>query len=120
MNSMAEQEVNINATQVLRILVLPTQHSITRSRVSFAHVTSSGNSSKSSRDGEWEECEFKTISYSTSPTAEEGDASEKMEGREEMKHQKKTRTLNHFCHSRPGQRQLVFAWANTSLSVGHG
>ena len=77
MNSMAEKEVNINATEILGILVLPTQHSITRSRVSFAHVTSSGNSSKSSRGRE-----FKTISYGTSPAADGGDASKKMDERE--------------------------------------
>ena len=50
-NSVAGHDVNINATEVLKFLVLPTQHSITRSRVSFAHVTSSGKSSRPSRRG---------------------------------------------------------------------
>jgi len=81
MNSMVKQEVNINATEILGFLVLPTQHSITRSRVSFAQVTSSGNSSRSSRGGEGrQECEFKTISYGTPPAADGEDVLEKWKG----------------------------------------
>ena len=46
MNSTVKKGVNIDTGWMLRRIVLPTQHSITRFRVSFAHVTSSGNNSK--------------------------------------------------------------------------
>ena len=86
MNSTAGQRVNTNATAALRILVLPTQHSITRSRVSFAHVTSSGNNSRSSRRGSGEEREDKCMSSRRSRVTRrsqqtEGNALKKMGGR---------------------------------------
>jgi len=61
MNSTAEMVVNTTATEISGILVLPTQHSITRSRVSFAHVTSSGNNSTQLRRGSREEREGKSV-----------------------------------------------------------
>ena len=51
MNSAAKTEVNTDVTWIIKTLFLPTQHSITRSRVSFAHATSSGNNSKPLRRG---------------------------------------------------------------------
>lgn len=86
MNSTAKQEVNINITEILGILVLPTQHSITRSRVSFAHVTSSGSNSKPSRrdSKEKRECksEFNKISCNVPPAADGRDTSKKRGGGE--------------------------------------
>ena len=117
MNSTAGKEVNIDATWILRILVLPTQHSITRSRVSFAHVTSSGNNSKPSRRGSEEVSQSKAISRSTPSAAEGGGA---LKGREMKCRTNVTLTLNHFRHSRSGQRQIVIARSTASLSVGHG
>lgn len=123
MNSTAEEEVNVNATEMLRILVLPTQHSITRSRVSFAHATSSGNNSKQSRRDCEGAREGKSMSSRRSrvarhPAAGGGDALKKREEKEYL--MKMTCTLNHFCHSRPGQRQIVITRRTASLSVGHG
>jgi len=69
MNSTAKKVVNINSTETLGILVLPTQHSITRSRVSFAHATSSGNNSTQSRRGSEEERESKNVNSRRSRVA---------------------------------------------------
>ena len=69
MNSTAEQEVNIGATEISRVSVLPTQHSITRSRVSFAHATSSGSNSEPSRRDFEEEREGKGVSSRRSRAA---------------------------------------------------